>query len=415
MKVGKSILVLLASSCLLPAVSFAKTLSPSIYRIALMEGASMAQCQESQTSLDALGYSPLNLEVDGEVGTLSLGEFPYYVDALLVLDDLKERGFNEAKIVSEDNTSIGQLTYAMGTIPGEKKLIALGSPSSVEKVSDLSDSAIEEVNKIIAESDTNDAISQIKFMQANRSDDDPVKGVMELRVAYLNCRKGDKETAKGHFKRIVDGDIAAPKEIQVEASGRLARIYHAQKDRKSAYECFRAVSEITNPGEIEHSEALKSLGGLMMELARSDKGTLKECQVFYQNALEDIPVEHVESRAIIGLMYAESFYYAGDNNRAIQECEAYLENTELPLRERATCMLFLGHAYAIAGDVDLAEQTLSQILDMELAPKDKWKHIPDIKLHALKWLRELTKNADLDEKYLYWSEVLKSYKEEIKG
>jgi hypothetical protein len=389
MEAGKSIFVLLASSCLLSAVCFAKTPSPSIYRIALIEGGAVTQCQDSKASLDALGYTPLNLEMDGEVGTLSLGEFPYYMDALLVFDDLKERGFNEAKIVSEDNTSIGQLTYAMGTIPGEKKLIALDSPSSVEKVSDLSDPAFKEVEKIIAESDTNEAISQIKFMQANRSDDDPVKGVMELRVAYLNCRKGDKDTAKEHFKRIANGDVAAPKETQVEAAGRLARIFHSKKDRKSAYECHQMIAELTTPGEPLHSEALKALGGLMMELARSDKGTLKECQVFYQNALEDIPAEHVESRAIIGLMYAESFYYDGDYDRSIQECKAYLEDATLPLRERATCLLFLGLAYHQQGDNELAKVTLLECTSLELGPKDHWKHIPNIRKHAAVWLKTL--------------------------
>jgi tetratricopeptide (TPR) repeat protein len=389
MKAGKSILVLLASSCLVPAVCFAKTPSPSIYRVALMEGGAVAQCQESQASLEALGYTPLNLEVDGEVGTLSLGEFPYYVDALLVLDDLKERGFGEAKIISEDNVSKSQFAYAMGAIPGEKKLIALGSPSSVEKVSDLSDSAIEEVNKIIAESDTNEAISQIKFMQANRTDDDPVKGVMELRIAYLNYRKGDKDSAKECFKRIANGDVAAPKESRIEAAGRLARVYHAQSDRKSAYECFRTVAELTEPGEGRHSVALKEMGGLMMELAKGDDGTLKECQVFFQNALEEIPADHNQSRAIIGLMYAESFYYDGDNDRSIQECKDYLEDATLPLRERATCLLFLGLAYHQQGDNELAKVTLLECTSLELGPKDHWKHIPNIRKHAAVWLKTI--------------------------
>ncbi|MBN1902954.1 hypothetical protein JW926_16645 [Candidatus Sumerlaeota bacterium] len=391
------------------APAFAKSPSPHIYYIKLGEFATENEANVFISSIEQINLSPLVLVHEKELWEARYGEFLFYMDARLSLDDLKESGITNPRIEKKEN-SRGKIECAKTKGPKSKVFnVAEGEGSLTPCILNMKDPEIEQINNLIKDG----ATDQIREAVINKiqtcSSDDPKKGWLTMRLAYLKCREKDKETAQQIFQEIAEGKVKASPEARIEAMLRASNIIYSKKERIKAYRAFKEIYQMAEDPQ-QKAESLLQISGLMMELARSAKGTLEEARIFMENALEEVPESNVRIRATIKQMHMEAWYYEDNYSNCITEGEAMLETQQdMPLKIIATCRIFLGLAYANKNDsdYDAAARNLKEVLALPLGPNDNWKAIPDLKKHSLVWLITLSERFGRNQEAEEWKKTMK--------
>ncbi len=360
--------------------------TPYIYYIKLGEFAQYEDAEARLATLQQLNMQPLRLLQVNTHWEIHFGEFSYYMDAYLYQQDLKNLGYTEAEIIKFENFE-RKTSFPLVKGPRERVFKIKETADTLTTCSvNMEDPDVVYINTLLNSASTEEIHLALLQKIPTRQDTDPVKGWLSMRMAYIKIRMNDRALSQQLFQQVAEGKIMAPPEMRVEAMIRIAHLIHAQKDRLRDYRAYKEIYEWAQTEE-QRAGALLELCGLMMELARSDKGTLAECRSFYEKALQEIPTNFFFTRATIELMHLESWYYEENYQKCIEEGEAYLKKyTEKPLREIATCQLFVGMAYYKTDRYAEAVATLSAVLDLPLGPKDRWKDIPDLKQRALGWL-----------------------------
>jgi len=218
----------------------------------------------------------------------------------------------------------------------------------------------------------------------------------------------DKSTCQRLFQEIAEGKIACPPEDRVEAMIRVGHLIHGvHKDRKRAYRLYKEIYNLSQTLS-QRTEALTQLSGIMMELARSDKGNLEECRIFYENALEEIPIDFVFSRSTIELMHLETWSHEKNHKKCIEEAEIYISKYPDYKRNLSMCKLFLGISKVNLGLNKEAKEIFEEIVQMDLEEKgNKWKDV-DVQERAVVWLIHICEaQNDFD-----GAEIWRQYKEQ---
>jgi tetratricopeptide (TPR) repeat protein len=387
---------------------FAGTPSPNIYHISMGEFSDQYTANAKITSLKQAGIISIKLVQNNDNWNIQFGEFPYYMDAYVSLEELKSHGYKDIYIGKKKN-DFGKTNFEKIEEISEKVFKIKETSGVLESCSIDTDepdviAISEKIYTIPTEQLQDEVLQKIEL----REDSDPVKGWLTMKLAYIKCRQKDRGTARQLFQKIAEGKVAAPPEIRHNAMMRVAKMIHGEKDRTKAFKAFKELYELS-PGDEQKSESLKHLGALMMEMARSSKGTLEETRIFMENSLDEIPIDMVEARATIEQMHMESWYYEDNYEKTIEEGHEILQNSDIyPMKIIATCHLFMGLAYGNSDNYDEAIKSLNAILDMPLGPEDRWKAIPDFKKHSLIWMINLSKRYELDQAAKKWEETMES-------
>jgi hypothetical protein len=381
--------------------------SPYIYKIKIGEFPDIASAQARQLTLLQLDYGPLNIVKKEGKFEIQYGEFPYFIDADLVCQDLQKSGYKEAAIIKENN-STGKVNFppvigdavdrVFNTVEKNGRLNAISL--------DMKNPEIVQMEAFMKTATTDQKHDALTAKLDSLSNSDPVKGWMMMRLAYMKLIMKDRGAAQQLFQRIAEGKVAATPKLRLDAMNRVAHLIYAQNDFVRSYRAYREIYNFSETPELRVEVSL-SLSGLMVDLARnSKKGTLEEARAFQETALAEIPEENFDTRATIALLHAETWFYEKNYARCMEECEAYLKKyTDKPLREIATCKLFLGLAYDKLNRYEDGKNILATILDMPLGPKDNWSAVPDIKLAALEWLIIIARGAKNPADEAHWKSV----------
>ncbi len=397
--------VLILTMC--ATITFALEPTPYVYYVKLGEFTEQEAAEARLASLRQMNMEPIRLLTVDNHWEIHFGEFSYYIDAYLYHQDLNNLGYTDADIVKVDNA---EKRTSFSEVRGPTKRVFEIKETNGELapcVLNMEDSDVLYIDNLLKIASTEDVHSALLQKLAGRQDDDPVKGWLSIRMAYIKIRMKDRAMSQQIFQQIAEGKIAAPPEMRVEAMNRIAHLIYAQNDFVRAYRAYKEIYELAQTRE-QRASALLELSGLMVELARDEnKGNFGEARFFHEKALEEIPVSFFFTRATIELLHLESWYYGGNYPKCIEEGEAYLQKyPDKPLKEIATCRLFVGMAYYEIGRYEDAVATLSAILNLPLGPKDHWKKVPDIKERALSWLIYIAEKSGRDQDATLWKETM---------
>jgi len=392
---------------LFATITFGLEPAPYIYYVKLGEFTEPEAAQARMASLQQLNMEPLRLLTVNNHLEIHFGEFPYYIDAYLYVQDLKNLGYVDADIVKQDNTE-KKTSFPLVKGPRERVFqLTEANGTLTPCVLNMEDRDVVYIDNLLKTSSTEEVHAALLQKLAAREDTDPVKGWLSTRMAYIKLRMKDRPLAHQIFQQIAEGKIKATPELRVEAMNRVTHLLYAQKEWVRTYRAYKEMNELAQTPE-QKASSLRSLSGLLVELARDEKkGNFEEARVFHEKALQEIPTNLMPYRATIELLHLESWYYGENYHKCIEEGEAYLQKyTDKPLLEIATCRLFVGMGYYKIGSYEDAVANLSQILDLPLGPKDRWKKIPDLKKHTLSWMIHIAKETGHEDDAKLWEETM---------
>jgi hypothetical protein len=198
----------------------------------------------------------------------------------------------------------------------------------------------------------------------------------------------DEASAVNCFEKLTSGEIAATQEHMLESAQRLAAIHHANTDKLKSYAIMQH-AEGSSPG---FAQATLQCSGLMFEFAKDGGvGDFTEVRSFIAVSLKNLPSTVYYSRATMELMYAESYHYEFDYETSIEELARFIDKWKskapIPTREIATAMIFRGVGLHQLKRDDEAIAIMEQVLTLPLKDSDRWGSIPNLRIHALHWLK----------------------------
>ncbi len=389
------------------AITFAAEPTPYVYYIKLGEFTERETAEVRLAPLQQLNMEPLHLVTFPNRLEIHFGEFPYYIDAYLYLQDLKNLCCPEADIIIEENS---EKTTSFPLVKGPRERVfklveANGTLSPC--VLNMQDPDVVYIDNLLKTAPTEEIHAALVEKLAARQDDDPVKGWLSMRKAYIKCRMKERGEAQQIFHKIAEGKVKAPPEMRVEAINRVAHLLYAKKEWVKAYRAYKEMNELAQTPD-QKASSLQSLSGLMVELARDEnKGNFQEARFFHEKALEQIAADLSPYRARIELLHLESWHYGDNYPKCVEEGEAFLKKYgDRHLLDSATCRLFLGMGYYEIGSYEDAVATLSQVIDLPLGPKDHWKKVPDLKKQALSWLIYIAEKTGHTDDAEYWKKTM---------
>ena len=380
----------------------------NIYTIKLQTYSNLTNAEMEQDYLISKGWSPVSIEkVNGE-NKLMFGEFEYYVDALIYKNDIEKSYGFKCEIISKENTENKALENTQGPLENIFKM----KEKHMSEVPDLklndSDSLVIEIKSLI--NGTDKIAYRQKLIEAinTLSNDDIRKGFALTRKGIFELLEKNYPEALEHLKKVANGEVSATREDRIKCIRRVAWIMHQQKDRLGAYKAYREMEAFTG-SDYSRVMAKVECAGLLMELARCEKGTLADCRRECEKIIESIPAEYQTDfdfrlqLALTELMHLESWFYDGKYQSCIEEAELFLKKYDEQFnRERGMCSVFLGIAYYNLGSYDNAITVMSQVLNMDI--QREWKDV-DIKKKALERLILMTREQGDTSLTDYWETV----------
>lgn len=323
-------LVMLIS--LRPAFVTAEELAP--FSVQIVATRSRAVADAAATSATAAGFGPIQVsQKDNGFYAAFVGRLDLKIDALLLRDHLVEKGFDGAFVqpigASKATTAAGEprtsrkSLFRLDELPlaysgPELQFDAVSCPISAGGIwigqrQLISDELLQEYR------------AGVKSYPANSEK----RASMALTLAKAEALNGSFEIAAGLVLPIADGSVNATASDRWNAVWLSARIAHARKLREEAYCDYREIL----PHCVSLADELRcrvEMGGLLMELARSEKGTLAECRSYCEGIVRDFGSntnggihQYVGTAA---LMAMETVFWEGRYADAISAADAVVRD-----------------------------------------------------------------------------------------
>lgn len=373
---------LLGLLALLPAVSAAS------YEVQLGCFSQPGHAQRMAGNMINLGYGRVASEKSAKgADVVVVGPFETYAEAHAATVYLRKNSFPDAFVVKDSTSSS----------PAANATLAESLPNPIRSTQSSRAAAVDTTNdsrrvavwSTITAGRRDEAATQLLALDASTASDDPIKGWVSLKLAYLAISRGERGVSKMYFERVANKGVCASPQEQAEALLRLAYVAHGEKDRPEALRLFGIVAGAADDPEIR-AEATVNMGGIIMELARSGKGTLEESRQWLTARAQSMKEPYPHHSARLALMAGETYYHEKNFVASIAAMDRLLvEYPQAPMLEKATANLFLGLCYFKLKDSVNGEKHLATILTMPLGEKDRWATSPDMKVRALGWLIEL--------------------------
>ncbi len=375
--------------CFISSYILATNANKYIYSIKLNDYDNISDAEVEKDYLINKEWYPVIIKVTESSNNLIFGEFEYYVDALIYKNEIeKSYGFN-CEIISERNSEDKTLVETQG--PYER--IFKMEESHMSEVPDLSlneeDPLVIEIKDLMNSADKALYRQKLTDSITTLNDDDIRKGFVLTRKGIFELLENNYEEAIEQLRKVSNGEVKATRVDRIKCIRRVAWIMHQQKDRLGAYKAYREMESFTG-SELCKAIAKVECAGLLMELARSEKGTLVDCRRECEKVVEMIPAENIADfdyglqLAIAELMHLESWFFDHLYQKCINEGEEFLDKYDDRFnRERAACLVFMGICYYKLDDYGNAEDCFSKVLNMDI--EREWKDV-DSKKKSLSWL-----------------------------
>jgi tetratricopeptide (TPR) repeat protein len=249
-----------------------------------------------------------------------------------------------------------------------------GLPSSIASQPDLAiatdDQPTTAIWQMLADHDKIGARSAMKALIEMSEPTDPRKGWGYTQLGILDISEGKYKSAVEALRNAAEARVAVTRVDQVKAMRRIAWIYHTIGERAHAY---KAYDELERYSGSDYMKAICRVEkcGILMEYARSEKGTLAECRQAFELALSQIPQEDARERGTIELMNLESYFYEGNYAEALRLGDAWLTSYDAQLRDKYMVLQFMATASDRTGDLERSKTLAAQILELP-EPTDPW-------------------------------------------
>lgn len=294
---------------------------------------------ERAADLQAAGYGPVCIyPVEGGL-TVRVGEFPVYMDAFLLWEDLKET-YPTARVrynSLDEETEAGR----------EWMFRALRAPEGPHAIFSLESRPLESAEPLRFESG-GAAILTGGWLPGNRErlggasveaqalvllnvtegDTDPLRGEALYLLGDARAGQGELQRAREVLRPVANGRVAASPQSRYQAMWLMARLYHRLDWRRTAYRAFREIESIC-PDPLDRAQCLLEEAGLLFELAQSGSGRL--CEV--RTLTGRICVEFADQEdpalrkcvAAASQMAAETCFFEGDYARCLRETQRVID------------------------------------------------------------------------------------------
>lgn len=354
--------------------------------------------------LQRQGWGPLVLEQQPSGFQLMLGQWEYYVDAMICALQLQSAYGLPARVVAIENVK--------GIVPG-------GVQGPIRRIFEMPETHMSEVPELILpEGDAlverlrelekgSDQLSYRRaLMEAVHSlpDTDVRKGFAMTRRGVLELLERNFEEALLWLKKVSNGEVAAIRLDRIKAMRRVAWILHQQGRRQDAYQAYREMQSFS-ASLYSQTQAAVECAGLLMELARSKKGTLEECRRECLKVLEiskefqDDP-DFRQLRATVELMFLETFVHEEKHENAARLADSFIIKYPDRPRELSMALMFQAYAHNSIGNYLKAKEALLQVMktDWPESPYESWKSRDshsrwDLRYTAALYLRDFAISA----------------------
>lgn len=332
----------------------------------------VAEAQAQASAARTAGLSGVFVEAGGTWQRVEVGPLEYYIEALLVRDDLRATGYPDAFIRDlKDSSPETLLSYE-----GNRDAVSVMKPffrsneatASEMTVQSLKDNTIYEQLEMLDRSGDKDAYEMALLETLPRvANDDPLNGYVYTNLGICEIRRKNYDKALTYLEPVANGEVPSAAAHRVMAMYRVAWITHWHKgDRLAAYRAYRQLEAFSGSPALKAKCRVECVG-LMMELAESGKGTHDEVRAAVSEALELIPESEIKQRAVVELMNTETYARQAnpDPLRSARLSEEFITkyagNKELE-RELATATYQTGLFYQEAGDKEKARLWYDRVL-----------------------------------------------------
>lgn len=362
---------------------------------------SQSEAQNLQNSLTSIGYSEIAIVAKSESSFLVTGgRYKYKLDAIVDSNALKKRGFSGA-IYSGTTEPLSQNRPIVYPSSADES-VTIPTFSTEASFADK-----KEIDEVIKNLDTQKALAELYSRRATASTENSLPGYIAMRIAYLHMRSDNRNEAEALFRSVVEAKIPVDKPTWLECLHRYARLQHGKSNRMQSYQLYRLLSEHeTDPETLDtvHTQ----IAGLMMELARSEKGTLEEFREYVSEKLS-AGVQTQNDQITMRLMFGESYYYDRNWQEAHQSLTNLTsENPNVTGIEKEIGMAFLFNALSLIelGNYDAARESFISACEIPYPDKKAWKHIEDMKKLAAQHFRKVARDFNRPQDIQYANDIL---------
>jgi hypothetical protein len=364
-----------------------------IYSIQLgaFPGAGSANTRKAE--LQAIGFDPLKVVNEDSFNKILFGEFEYYLDAFIYLgmikSDVDPNAFIEALPNTEKKNDFDppQSPYVRVFSPPESNLNA-AQDYTLSFNDALTSPLLPYLNigeeKGFIPTDVARAKPMIENVALQLPGTDPRKGWAFTRLGAIALSEGHYATARQYFYPVVNGTIKARRLDRIKAMRRVAWTLHMEGDRIGAYRAYREVERFTG-SDLVRAIARVECAGLLMEMARSAKGSLDDCRRECQKVLDTCPERFRSQRATAALMYFESYYFEKAYERVAELGQQFLAEYKDCPREYSAALCMTAQALGKLERYQESLDLLLELYEMDISPEDQFYHF-DLRKWAVGWI-----------------------------
>lgn len=304
-----ALLSLLCSATIPPA--FAQSVEEPIGRsqtchsVQLGSFQSRSQAEALLAAISAEGIGPLRIVERAGRQCVLFGAFEYQVEAVIWRQHFRASeeiadGFVVSLPVNAQQTFDFTLPSVFSTSSSTAESAALASMRGIPAYETLQ--ALDIVGNEVAYRQALEAA--LPSFGAN----DPMHGYIMANLGILHLKAGREHYAAAleSLLPVARGTVAASASVRVMAMTRSAWLLHQTGQREKALCAWREIERFSASESVKAHCRAEAVG-LMMELAESGKGTHEEMRRAATKAFADIPSEQLKWRAVVELMYGETF------------------------------------------------------------------------------------------------------------
>lgn len=367
-----------------------------------------------KTELEKLGYDPIFIRQEDSLNKVFFGKFEYYLDAFAYEKYIKDNFDSSVIIVGLPNSN-GLISFSSPVSPFAKVFstpetkINQATDYSLDFNDDLTSPLLLLLNKgdedEFVPKEVTTAKPIIEHISNVLPDTDPRKGWAMTRLGIIELQAGNYKSARNYFIPVVNGEIKARRLDRIKAMRRVAWTYHIEGDRLTAYRAYRELEQWT-ASDLMRTIAQVECAGILMEMARSEKGSLEDCRRECQKVLTMAPERFIKQCATAELMYFESYYFENDYDKCIILGEKFLQKyRSYPecKREISAALCFTAQSYARNIKYEETIRLLLELVNMKLTPQDEFYHV-DLHKWAINWLVWTYKAMGDKENADYWDQ-----------
>lgn len=361
--------------------------------------------------IEQLGYSPVWQINEKDRFKILVGKCESYLDAHILRDSLRNNGFPDAFV--RTFPEMAEESLAKGFIMPDEPIVLSQKTTNNNQVEEINLSDYVVAKSFISgieNKDKNLTIKEGSKLISQLNNDDLLKGYVINEMVKAMVAKDKKDGATSALPlvlKVAKGEISSSKKDLIKSRLIAADIIHYYNFKPvEAYKAYNEILEEHGSDPSIKAKTLVEIAACQLELARSKKSDFEEVRRACKKIIEFVPTEYKRARAVAELMYAETYMYAGEMDKALEAFKDFEVRHPDRIREISMAYILQGCIYGQIGEWEKCKMFYEKAFSMQIEnPKEmfSWLGEPkNIKAKAAKWLvyfADLYKDNATSEKY----------------